>query len=99
MHGSHTTTDDIEITQRREAFRDRIAAGARALEGSAMIRSRIGLGPYESEHPLHHAAVDTNALRCELHALAKHVPEIEVVAKVLDVAADTLDDYCEAVGL
>lgn len=92
---AHNVTDD------QSAFRDLLAAGANHRDGSLLVAHRIGQGPYQSDDPVHHAAVDCNALRCELHALADAAdsPRLRLVAAVLDVAADDLDDYAAAVGL
>ena len=90
------------VTDEQHAYRDLIAAGANTREGSALVAQRIGRGPYFSEHPVHHLAVDCNALRCEAHAVAlanPDEPRLRLVANVLDVAADNLDDYATAVGL
>lgn len=86
----------------RQALRERLGAGADIRGGSAIIASRVGRGPYHSDDPVHHAAVDVEALRCEVHALAQARPNvvaIDFAARTLDIAADVLNDYAEAVGL
>lgn len=89
------------VTDEQHAYREALAAGANHAEGSLLVARRIGEGPYQSEHPLHHLAVDANALRCEAHAIAEATdePRLRLVARVLDLAADDLDDYAAAVGL
>lgn len=89
------------VTDEQHAYRDLIAAGANHAEGSLLVARRIGQGPYQSQHPLHHLAVDCNALRCEAHAIAAATgePRLRLVARALDIAADDLDDYATAAGL
>jgi hypothetical protein len=89
------------VTDDQRAYRDLVAAGAKHRDGSLLVARRIGQGPYQTNDPVHHAAVDCNALRCEVHALADAVdsPRLRLVAAVLDVAADDLDDYATVVGL
>lgn len=93
-------TSNVTDTQRD--IRADLAAGANSSEGALLLARRVGEGPYASDDPVHHAAVDCNALRCELHAIADAHPDeprLRLVANVLDVAADDLDDYAAAVGL
>lgn len=90
------------VTDEQRAYRDLVAAGANTREGSALVAQRIGRGPYFSGHPVHHLAVDCNALRCEAHALSlanPDEPRLRLVARALDIAADDLDDYATAAGL
>ena len=90
------TVPDAEQT----ALRERLAAGGNWNSGSTILGERIA--KYASDHPLHVAAVDANAVRCEVHALALAAPEaieLQVVARVFDVGATLLDDYASAVGL
>jgi hypothetical protein len=89
------------VTDEQHAYRALVTAGARHAEGSLLVARRIGEGPYQSAHPLHHLSVDANALRCEAHAIADATdePRLRLVARVLDLAADDLDDYATAVGL
>jgi hypothetical protein len=91
-----------KLTDQQHAYRELVAAGAAHSQGALLVARRIGQGPYASDHPVHHAAVDCHALRCELHAIADAHPDeprLRLVANVLDVAADDLDDYATAVGL
>ena len=85
------------------AFKQRVADGGDAIRRGHpdslgyRLRER-----YDSDDPVHVAAVDTNMVRCEVHALAQarpNVVQIGVAARMLDVAADSLSEYAEAVGV
>ena len=78
---------------------DGTAPSATRAAPAVAVAQRLGHGPYYSDDPLHRAAVDANALRCELYALADNVPDLRGVARILDAAADALDEHATAAGL
>lgn len=86
---------NVHPTSEQRAYRERVADGARLADLTAVIAA----GPYHSDDPLHHAAVDCEALRSNVHALADHRPALRSAAAALDVAASELSDLAEAAGL